>query len=45
MPDVEGYPMMWPVAGALILAGAATLRTIGSGSEEAGRRHDAEQAA
>lgn len=25
MPDTEGYPIMWPVAGAMILLGAATL--------------------
>jgi MFS family permease len=26
-PEEEGYPLMWPVAGALILAGALVLRT------------------
>lgn len=29
MPDTEGYPAMWPVAGALILAGAFALYLAG----------------
>jgi predicted MFS family arabinose efflux permease len=28
LPEQEGYPVMWPVAGALVLAGAAVFRTI-----------------
>jgi hypothetical protein len=29
MPETEGYPAMWPVAGALILAGAVALYLAG----------------
>jgi MFS family permease len=45
MPDVQGYPMMWPVAGVLILLGGATLRGVDANEHGAGRRSDAEQAA
>ncbi|HSJ23365.1 MAG TPA: MFS transporter [Longimicrobiales bacterium] len=33
MPGTAGYPVMWPVAGALVLAGAAVLRISGVGQE------------
>jgi hypothetical protein len=45
MPDVQGYPMMWPVAGALILLGGRYTARHRTAPSTAGRRHDAEQAA
>jgi MFS family permease len=45
MPDVQGYPMMWPVAGALILLGALTLRGVDSNERDGARHSDAGQPA
>jgi MFS family permease len=33
MPDAEGYPIMWPVAGTLILVGAAFLYAAGKAGD------------
>lgn len=40
LPDGDGYPAMWPVAGALILLGALMLRFAGDGADRSGHNDD-----